>query len=105
VFARSVSFYLKPGRGRVHPAPRPEDHSGAPEAEGFSGRNLACRPRRADALAISVWDQKADAETCARGAYSGVLKALEQVVEGMPQVETYEVSNSTFHKIPARATA
>jgi hypothetical protein len=27
------------------------------------------------------------------------------VVEGTPLVQTYEVSNSTFHKIAARATA
>jgi hypothetical protein len=52
-----------------------------------------------------LWDLKEDAETYARGAYPGVLKALTQVVEGTPQVQTYEVSNSTFHKIPARATA
>ena len=52
-----------------------------------------------------MWDLKEDAETYARSAYAGVLKALEPVVEGTPQVQTYEVSNSTFHKIGARATA
>ena len=59
----------------------------------------------AEAVGISVWDLKEDAETYARSAYSGVLKALEPVVEGTPQVQTYEVSNSTFHKIAARASA
>jgi hypothetical protein len=34
-----------------------------------------------------------------------VVKALEQVIEGTPQVQTYEVCSSTFHKIAARATA
>jgi hypothetical protein len=30
-----------------------------------------------------------------------VLKALGNVVEGTPQVRTFEVCNSTFHKIAA----
>jgi hypothetical protein len=58
-----------------------------------------------EAVGISVWDVKENAETYARGAYPGVLKALEPVVEGTPQVQTYEVANSTFHKIAARASA
>ena len=28
-----------------------------------------------------------------------VLKALSKVIDGTPQVRTYDVSNSTFHKI------
>jgi hypothetical protein len=31
-----------------------------------------------------------------------VLKAMAKVVEGAPQVQTSEVSNSTWHKIAAR---
>jgi hypothetical protein len=34
-----------------------------------------------------------------------VLTALANVVEGTPQVRTYEVSNSTFHQIAARVGA
>ena len=36
-------------------------------------------------------------------AYPEVLKALGKVVEGTPQLQTYEVSNSTIHKIATRA--
>jgi hypothetical protein len=50
-----------------------------------------------------LWDQKEDAEAYNRGTYSEVLRGLAKVVEGTPQVQTYEVSNSTFHKIAARA--
>ena len=42
---------------------------------------------------------KEDAEAYNRRAYPAVLKALEKVAEGTPEVQTYEVSNSTFHKI------
>jgi len=55
-----------------------------------------------EAVGISLWDQKEQAEAYQRGAYPDVLKALAKVVEGTPQVHTSEVSNSTFHKIAAR---
>jgi hypothetical protein len=29
------------------------------------------------------------------------MKALAKVIEGTPRIQTREVSNSTFHKIPA----
>jgi len=53
-------------------------------------------------VSITVWDQQADAEAYARNTYPHVLKALGNVLEGTPQVDTYAVSNSTFHKIAAR---
>jgi hypothetical protein len=57
-----------------------------------------------DAFGISLWDQTADAEAYSRATYPEVAKLLASVVEGTPQVETYEVSNSTFHKLPAAVT-
>ena len=53
------------------------------------------------AVAISLWDQKENAETYNRVKYPEALKAMVEVIEGTPQVETYEVSNSTWHKIAA----
>jgi hypothetical protein len=46
--------------------------------------------------------RQANAEAYARGTYPQVLKAVANVVEGTPQVDTYEVSNSTLHKIAGR---
>lgn len=103
MFARSVSVHLKSGRAAqfsqlvnqdVIPVLRKQ--------KGFQDEIAFVAPGGAEAVGISLWDLKEDADTYARGAYSGVLKALEQVVEGTPQVETYEVSNSTFHKLAAR---
>ena len=100
MFARSVSFHLKPGRAtdftqtlekEVIPMLRKQ--------KGFQDEIAFVAPGGADAVGISVWDLKENAETYGRSAYPGVLKALERVVEGTPQVQTYEVSNSTFHKI------
>jgi hypothetical protein len=106
MFARTVSFYLKPGRAGEFT--RLLDKDIIPmlrKQKGFQDEISLVAAGGAEAVAISLWDLKENAETYARSAYSGVLKALEPVVEGTPQVQTYEVSNSTFHTIGARATA
>ena len=104
MFARSVSFHLKPGRAAEFT--RLLDNDIIPalrKQKGFEDEIAFLAPGGADAVGISVWDLKENAETYARGAYASVLKTLEQVVEGTPRVQTYEVSNSTFHKIAATA--
>jgi hypothetical protein len=58
-----------------------------------------------EAVGISLWDQKENAEAYNRGTYPDVQKVLGKVVEGTPQITTYEVANSTFHKVDARASA
>ena len=106
MFARSVSFHLKPGR--VAEFTQLLDKDIIPvlrKQKGFQDELAFIAPGGADAVGISVWDQKENAETYARGAYPGVLKTLAPVVEGTPQVQTYDVSNSTFHKIAGRPTA
>ena len=62
-------------------------------------------PGGAETVGISFWDQKENAEAYNREIYPEVQKLLAKVIEGTPQVQTYEVSRSTFHKIAARATA
>jgi hypothetical protein len=54
-----------------------------------------------EAFAISLWDRKESADQYGRDTYPQVLKGLSKVVEGTPQVNGYEVLNSTFHKIAA----
>ena len=99
MFARTVSFHLKPGRAGEFS--RLLDQDIIPvlrKQKGFQDEISLVAAGGAEAVGISVWDLKEDADTYARSAYAGVLKALERVVEGTPQVQTYEVSNSTFHK-------
>jgi hypothetical protein len=97
--ARCVSLHLKPGRSAefnkildkdVIPVLRKQ--------KGFQDTIALVAPGGADALAISVWDLKENAENYARSTYAGVLKALGPVVEGTPSVQTYDVSTSTFHR-------
>jgi hypothetical protein len=69
---------------------------------GFKDELTFISPERSEAVAISLWDRKENAEAYSRDTYPQVLKSLAKVVEGTPVVESYEVSNSTFHKIASR---
>jgi hypothetical protein len=54
-----------------------------------------------EAVAISLWDNQESADAYSRDRYAEVLKGLVKVIDGTPVVRTYEVSNSTFHRIAA----
>jgi heme-degrading monooxygenase HmoA len=71
--------------------------------KGFQDEITFVTPSGREVVGISLWDEEEDAEAYDRRAYPAVLKALEKVAEGTPEVQTYEVSNSTFHKIAAKA--
>lgn len=106
MFARNVSFHLKPGRAAEFAKLLDKDIIPVlRKQKGFQDEIAFVSPGGSDVISISVWDLKENADRYAGGAYAGVLKALEQVLEGTVQVQAYEVSNSTFHKIAARATA
>ncbi len=106
MFARNVSMHLKPNS--VAEFTRTIDQEIIPllrKQKGFQDEITFVVPGGTEAFGISLWDQKENAEAYNRGAFSEVQKALTKVVEGTPQVHTYEVSNSTFHKIAARVGA
>ena len=73
--------------------------------KGFQDEITFVTPTGKDVVAISLWDLKENADAYSRGTYPAVLKALDSVVDGTPEVDTYEVGNSTFHKIAAQLTA
>jgi heme-degrading monooxygenase HmoA len=72
--------------------------------KGFQDEITFAGPSGTEMVSISLWDRKESAETYNTQTYPEVLKALDDVLEGSPQVKTYEVANSTFHKIPVPAT-
>jgi len=106
MYARSVSFHLKPGRSAEFTQTLEKDIIPVlRKQKGFQDEIAFVASGGAHAIGISLWDLQENAVAYARGAYPAVLKALEPVVAGTPQVEMYEVSNSTFHKIAARVAA
>ena len=106
MFARKVSMNLKPHS--VAEFTQRIERDVLPllrKQKGFQDEISFVGPGEMKAFGISLWENKENAETYNRGTYSEVTKFLAGVVEGTPQVETYEVSNSTFHKIAAAVAA
>jgi hypothetical protein len=48
--------------------------------------------------AISLWENKNDADTYNTNTYPQVLKTLARFIEGAPQVHTFDVVTSTLQK-------
>jgi len=106
MFSRNVSIQLKPNS--VAEFTRTLDQEIIPllrKQKGFQDEITFVVPGGTEAVGISLWDQKENAEAYDRETYPAVLRALAKVMEGTPQMQTYEVSNSTFHKIAAHDAA
>jgi len=105
MFARSLCMQLKPGS--VAELTRTVDRQIIPllrKQKGFQDEITVVVPGGKEALVITLWDQREDAEAYQRESHPAVLTDLAKVVEGTPQLQMYEVANSTFHKIAARVT-
>jgi heme-degrading monooxygenase HmoA len=103
MFTRHVTMMLKPDS--VAEFTRIIENEIIPllrKQNGFRDEVTFVAPERSEAVANSFWDTKEDVEAYNRTGYQEVLKTLSKVVEGTPKVETFEVANSTFHKIAAK---
>jgi hypothetical protein len=102
MFARRVYMHLKPNSvaeftGRLEKDVIPTLR----KQKGFQDEITFIAPSGTEAFAISLWDRPESAEAYHRGSYPELAKILATVIEGPPQVETFNVANSTFHKIAA----
>ena len=103
MFSRNVSMRLKPNS--VTEFTKTLENEIIPllrKQKGFQDEITFVVPGGTEAVGVSLWDQKENAEAYDRGTYPQVLNALSKVIEGTPKVQAYEVSNSTFHNIAAR---
>ena len=106
MFARRVSIHLTPNSSAAFT--KQIENETIPtlrKQEGFQGELTFLAPGGTEAVAISLWDKKENAEAYAKTGYPEVLKNLNKFVEGTPKVQTYEVANATFHKIAATVGA
>jgi len=104
--ARSCCLHLRPNR--VEEFTRIIEREVIPMIRGLKGfqdKIVLVAAGGLEATGLSFWDQKEDADAYGRGKFRQVVKALAEVLEDTPHVETREVSNSTFHKLPVRVAA
>jgi len=71
--------------------------------KGFENEVLLIGSGAREAVGISFWDKQENADAYTRDRYPEVLKALAKVLDGTPQVQNWEVANSTFPKTAAVA--
>jgi len=106
MFARRVNMHLKPNSVAEFTQKLEKDILPLlRKQKGFQDEITFVGQGGKEAFGISLWDTAENAESYNRGTYREVTKFLAAVVDGAPQVETYDVANSTFHRIAAAAAA
>jgi hypothetical protein len=106
MFARRVYMHLKPNSaGELTQKIEKDVIPTLRKQKGFQDEITFVSASGMEAFAISLWDRSESAEAYHRGKYPEVAKLLGNLMDGPPQVETYNVANSTFHKIAAAVTA
>ena len=106
MFARNVSIHLK--SNALSDYTRTFENDILPllrKQNGFKDEITFAAAGGVDVTAISLWENKNDAEAYNTNTYPQVLKTMARFIEGTPKVQTSDVVTSTFHKVAAPATA
>jgi quinol monooxygenase YgiN len=102
MYARHVSLNLKPNQREELTQTFEKDILPLLQKQnGFTDEIAFVSPDAKNAIAISLWDRKENADVYSRETYPQVLKSLARMVEGTPEVRGYEVTVSTLHKTAA----
>jgi len=106
MFARNISIHLKPNM--LSDYTRTLENEVLPllrRQKGFKEEITFADASGVDVTAISLWENKTDAEAYNTNTYPQVLTTTARFIEGTPKVQRGEVVNSTFHKIEAAVAA
>ncbi|MFZ3264292.1 MAG: hypothetical protein WA172_09855 [Terriglobales bacterium] len=98
MFARNVSFRLK--SNMLSDYNRTLENEILPllrKQKGFKEEITLLNPGSQDAIAISLWDSKANADAYNTNHYPEVVRTFAKVIDGTPKVQTFEAVTSTFH--------
>jgi hypothetical protein len=104
MFARRVSMHLKPNS--VTQFTEKEEKEVIPvirQQKGFQGLTAFVSPSGKEAFVITLWDGPESADAYGRETYPRLMSILANVIYGTPELETYNVSNSTSQKVAAAA--
>jgi len=100
MFARNVSIHLK--SNTLSDYTRTFENDVLPllrKQKGFKDEITFSNPGSLDVIAISLWENKANAEAYNTNAYPEVLKTFARMIDGTPKVQTFESVTSTFHNV------
>lgn len=105
MFARNVTMHLKPNS--VEKFKHKMETDVIPllkKQKGFRDELSFVVDNGTEAVGISLWESKDNADSYNREAYPKIVKSLSEVIEGVPTVKTFEVASSTFHKLTTAKT-
>lgn len=69
--------------------------------KGFKEEITLCNPGSQEAVSISLWEQKSNADDYNARVYPEILKTLAKTVEGTPRVQTFETVVTSLHNVHA----
>ena len=98
MFARNVSFRLKSNMFSDYT--RTLENDVLPllrKQKGFKDEITLSNPGGLDVFAITLWENKANAEAYNTNTYPEVLKTFARMIDGTPKVQTFEAVTSTLH--------
>jgi hypothetical protein len=104
MFARNISIHLK--SNMLSDYTRTFENEVLPllrKQKGFQDEITLSNPGSLDVVAISLWENKANAEAYNTNTYPEVLKTFARMIDGTPRVQTFESVTSTFHKVAVAA--
>jgi heme-degrading monooxygenase HmoA len=74
------------------------------QQEGFRHALTLVAKESSEVTGISFWNKRQFAENYNNTHYAAVLKSLDSVIDGTPEVKTFVVTSSTLRKSPAGQT-
>ena len=100
MFARKVAARLKPNSlTEFTNLMEGEILSWLRKQEGFRDLIILAAADGREVATISFWDHKRNAEAYNSGGYPGVVKILEELLDGAPYVKTFDVVGVTFQMV------
>ena len=101
MFARKVSVRLKPDSiARFTNLMECEILPWLRRQKGFLDLITLALTDGSEIATISFWDREDNAQSYNTSGFPQVLEVLEEMLDGIPYVKTYEVLSSTIHPLP-----
>jgi hypothetical protein len=98
MFARNVTFHVK--SNMLSDYTRTLENDILPllrKQKGFKEEITLSNPGSSEAISISLWESKANADAYNTTLYPEVLRTFAKIIDGTPKVHTFEAVTSTFH--------
>jgi heme-degrading monooxygenase HmoA len=106
VFTRIVTVRLKPNT--AHQFSQTIEKKVLPilrNQKGFRDEVTLISHNEQEAIGLSFWDTREQAEAYHNSKFAEVQREMSNLIDGTPKVQTFDVANSTAHKIAAQSAA